>query len=324
MTDNTPQAVPDITEEFRQRVNKIYESWHQNEISFPIALTQIEALRKEAIAEDNKLNEAGIYNILGIMYGYRSSYDDSIKNFDKARELFHDSGAIRRTATVDLNLGETYRLLGNFTRAKTYFRRAYEEAKTLEEIPLQVLALTNEGQMWFSLKSFDKARATLEKSLHISETEWHPENDREKINFADNACEIHHALVSVHLGIDNPEEAWEHAIKAFGHAEYSGRIVRMGYAYRALGDVITQLGESPDPDYNSDVDYYYDQAMSAFKQVKAEGEVAKTLLAQGQSLSKRGKKRSAGNKYQQAMVLFTRLGMMDSAAEAAQAQTETI
>lgn len=324
MTDNTPQTLPDISEEFRQDVNKVYESWHKNDSSFSDALKELEVLRQGAIAEPNKVNEAGIYNILGIMYGYRSSYDESIKNFERAREMFLENGAIRRVATVDLNLGETYRLLGNFTRAKSNFRRAYEEAKSFGEIPLQVLALTNEGQMWFSLKSFDKARATLEEALEISEKEWLPETDAAKINFADNACEIHHALVGVHLDENNPKLAWEHAVKSFEHAEFSGRIVRMGYAYRALGDVITQLGQSPDPDYNSDVDYYYDEALNAFKQVKAEGEVAKTLLAQGQSLAKRDKKRSAGNKYQQAMVIFTRLGMMDDAATAAQAQTQVI
>lgn len=323
MTDK-PQALPDIDEDFRQSVNKIYESWHKNEISFPIALTQLEDLRQSAIADSNKINEAGIYNILGIMYGYRSGYDDSIKNFVQARKMFQENGALRRVATVDLNLGETHRLLGDFTRAKNYFRNAYEEAKSFEEVPLQVLALTNEGQMWFSLQSFAKARSTLEEALQVAESEWNTETEREKINFADNACEIHHALVGVYLAEDNSADAWEHAVKAFEHAEFSGRIVRMGYAYRAFGDVITVLGESPDPDYNSDVDYYYDEALNAFKQVKAEGEVAKTLLAQGQSLAKRGEKRSAGNKYQQAMVIFTRLGMVDDAATAAQAQADVI
>lgn len=325
MTDNkTPEEVPSIDEKFRQRTTQIYEDWHKNEFPFSVAVTKLEALRQEALAESHDLNEANIYSTLGMMYGYRSGYDDSIKNFEKAREIFKTNEVTRSVATVDLNLGETYRLLGSFTRAKNFFRKAYEEAKVLGEIPLQVVALTNEGQMWFSLKSFDKARATLEKSLTLAETEWVVETDNDKIRFADNACEIHHALARVHLDDDNPTEAWKHAVKSFEQAEYSGRIVRMGYAYRAFGDVITQLGESPDPDYNSDVDYYYNEALSAFKQVKAEGEVAKTLLAQGQSLAKRDKKRSAGNKYQQAMVIFTRLGMMDSAADAAQAQIEII
>jgi len=323
-TESTQPAVPDIDEVFRARVNEIYDAWHRNDIPFVDASRQLESLRQEAIAEENPVNEAGIYNILGIMHGYRSKYENSIINFDRARQIYEENGATRRLATVDLNLGETYRLLGNFTRAKTYFHRAYEEASALGNIALQVTAITNEGQIWFSLKSYDKARETLTQALDISINQWKPEDEREEINRADNACEIHHALVGVALEDNDLEEAWDHAAKAYENAEFSGRIVRMGYANRALGDVITRLGQSPSPDFNSDVDYYYSEALSAFKQVKAEGEVAKTLLAQGQSLAIRGKKRSAGNKYQQAMVIFTRLGMMDFAAEAAEAQTKII
>src|SRR5690606_13020796 len=104
------------------------------------------------------------------------------------------------------------------------------------------------------------------------------------------ACEIHTALVSVALADGDAHEAWEHAAKSYEYAEFSGRIVRMGYANRALGDVLTQLGASPSREFNSDVDYYYSEALSAFKQVKAEGEVARTLLAHGQSLAKRNQK----------------------------------
>lgn len=323
-TDNVQPTVPDIDEVFRQKVNNIYEKWHRDEIPFAIASKELEQLRLEAIEENNPINEAGIYNILGIIHGYRSKYENSIINFEKAREIYHANKATRRVATVDLNLGETYRLLGNFTRAKTYFRRAYEEATTLGNTALQVTALTNEGQVWLSLQSLDKAREILERALDISSNEWQIADDADEIRRADNACEIHYALVNVALADGNLDEAWEHASRSYELAEFSGRIVRMGYANRALGNVITRLGQSPDPQFNSDVDYYYSEAISAFKQVKAEGEVARTLLAHGQSLAHRNQKRSAGNKYQQAMVIFTRLGMMDAASEAARAQTEII
>lgn len=323
-SDNIQQPLPDIDDDFRDRVNEIYHAWHQNHIAFAEASQQLESLRQEAISNDKVLNEAGIYNILGMIHGYRSKYDNSIINFDKARSIYEKNGAIRRVATVDLNLGETYRLLGNFVRAKTYFRRAYEEAQTLDIIGLQTVALTNEGQMLVSMKSLDEAQAILEQALNLANNEWQPVDDADDIRRADNACEIYHALAGLALDHKDPQTAWQYAVKSYEKAEYSGRIVRMGYANRILGNVITELGQSPDPAFNSDVDYYYAESISAFNQVNAEGEVAKTLLAQGQSLNKRGKKRSAGNKYQQAMVIFTRLGMMDAAAEAAQAQTETI
>ncbi|MEM9952861.1 MAG: tetratricopeptide repeat protein [Chloroflexota bacterium] len=320
----TNRPLPDIDEAFRNRVNEIYEAWHQNTIPFAEASQHLEALRQEALEDANALNEAGIYNILGIIHGYRSKYDNSIINFDRARAIYENEGALRRTATVDLNLGETYRLLGNFTRAKSYFHKAYEGAKSFEDVALQVVALGNEGQMWISLKSYDKARETLEKALDLGLNAWQADDDRNQIRRADQLCEVYHALASIELQAGQTQVAWDYAVASYENAEYSGRILRMGYANRILGDVVTELGNAPHDEFTDNIDYYYDEAMSAFKQVKAEGEVGKTLLSQGQSLAKRGKKRAAINKYQQAMVIFTRLGMMDDAAEAAQAQTTVI
>ena len=96
--------------------------------------------------------------------------------------------------------------------------------------------------------------------------------------------------------------------------------VRLGFAHRAIGDVMTELGESPDPEFGNDPDEHYQAAVDAFRQIKAEGEVGKTFFAQGQSLTKRHKRRLAGRKFQQAMVIFTKLGMTDDASKAAEAQ----
>jgi hypothetical protein len=304
---------------FRKRVNDVFDQWQENKLPFSDVLKQIEFLRQETLHEGAEVNEAGIYNILGIMYGYRSQYDNSIENFSKARELFTKHNVKRRIASCDLNLGETYRLCGNFTRARQYFHNAYEEAKTLNDIALQITALTNEGQMWFSLNSIDKAGHTLENALELTQN-WHPESEREIINRADGACELHHALTAVFLAENRAEMAWFHAVQAYEKAEFTGRPVRIGYAHRALGDVMSELGESPDPNFSSDPEAHYQAAMDAFRQVKADGEIGKTLYAYGQSLAKRNKRRSAGTKFQQAMVIFTKLGMTDDASKAAEAQ----
>jgi tetratricopeptide (TPR) repeat protein len=325
-SDSTPLPVPvpDIDEVFRGRVNPIFDAWQANKINFQEALKQLEALRQEAIGEGNGISEAAIYNILGIMYGYRANYDESINNFTKARDLFDKHGAKRRVATCDLNLGETYRLRSNFTKARQYFHSASEAAKSLGHIQTQTIALTNEGQMWISLKSFDKGRKTLEEALDLATHKWIAENERERATQIDNLCEIHSAFVNLYLQENNGEKAWENAKKSLEYAKELDRPVRFGYANRAMADVVTLMGKAPEDGYSADPDEYYQTALDAFRQVKAEADVGKTLFAQGQSLAKRGKTRSAGQKLQQAMVIFTKLGMTEDAAKAAEAQMSLI
>jgi tetratricopeptide (TPR) repeat protein len=281
-------------------------------------------LRQAALAEKNAINEAAIYNILGIVYGYRANYDESINYFTKARELFDKHGVKRRVASCDLNLGETYRLKANNAKARQYFHSAYEAAKITDNLGLQCTALANEGQMWFSLKSYDKAKKTLEEAHDLALNKWIPETERDKLNRTDNLCEIQYAFVSVYLQENNAAKAWEHARQTLNYAKQTERPVRFGYANRAMGDVITLLGKSPEEGYSEDPDSFYQAALDAFRQVKADGDVGKTLFAQGQSLAKRGKTRSAGQKLQQAMVIFTKLGMSDDAAKAAEAQMSLI
>jgi hypothetical protein len=62
----------DIDPIFRQHINDIFDEWHANTVSFAAALKSMDALRQDALAESNEINEGAIYNILGIMYGYRS------------------------------------------------------------------------------------------------------------------------------------------------------------------------------------------------------------------------------------------------------------
>jgi tetratricopeptide (TPR) repeat protein len=327
MTNPQPDTIeyPDITPEFRDRINVIYHEWLENKRDMGDAKQAFAELLKEAEAEKNLIHQGGVYNILGVLNGYRGNYDESIQHFEKARELYDKSGALPRVATCDLNLGETYRLRGNFTRARFYFHKAFEAGKTLNRVNTQVLALTNEGQMWLSLKSVEKARATLEQALSLADIPWRdPETDADKATRYGNICEIHHAMVEVQLEEGNPFGAWQHATQTLEYAEKTAQPNRLGYANRALGNVLSQLDEPLDEEYNADPDFYYEKALQNFRQVKAEAEVGKTLFAQGKSYAKRGKRNSATRLFQQAMIIFTKLGMTDDAAKAAEEQWRVI
>lgn len=313
---------PNIPEDFREAVNEIYYAWHDGTNSFSETLKAFDAMRRENAEDTIKI--AAVDNILGIIYGYRSLYDDSITYFTEARRGFEKAGALPRVVSCDLNLGETYRLRGNFTKARSYFHYAYEGAKQYGSIRLQTTALTNEGQLWMSMNSIDKARSVLDQALELSAQPWTKidESPNADIQRADNTCEIHHALAEICLEEGDAEQAWQHALQSLYYAEQIEQPLRMGFAHRALGNVITDLEVKPETDINDDPDSHFKAAAQAFKKVKAEGEIAKTMFAHAISLAKRGNKRKASNLLQQAMITFSKLGMTGDAAKAAQAQTE--
>ena len=321
-TPNSSTNQPDIPEAYREQVNAVYHAWQDGDLSFAKALKQLEAM--QAAAKNDPIKLGALANTLGIMHGYRSQFDESVAHFEEARTHFVNANVMRRVVSCDLNIGETYRLRGNYTRARLYFHRAYEEGVKLNSISTQTTALSNEGQMWLTLNSIEKARETLEKALHVSEQPWTDTDPRsgEDLNRRDNQTEIHAALAQVNIHEGELTAAWEHAKTAYDLAQTLDRPLRLGFAYRALAEVLTATSNSPDEAFAYEPDQYYKSAIKAFKQVKAEGEVAKTQFAQAKSMAKRGKKRDAQRLLQQAMLLFTKLGMTNDAAKASEAQLD--
>jgi tetratricopeptide (TPR) repeat protein len=316
---------PRIDPDFRAQVDAVMQGWYSGGLTYQAAVEALNALRQASIDQALTVHEAYIENSFGMMHGYRSNLNQSLVHFEQARRLYEQAGARSRLAGCDLNIGETYRLKGNFTRARACFHQAYEQATRFHLLDTQAIALTNEAQMWVSLRSFEQARETLHKALALAERPWSdPETEHDRLNRLDNNCEMHVAFVEVYLEQQRLEEAWLHARQAYEIARLLKRALRTGLASRAMGNVITRLAQVPDATFSSNADDYYRAALEAFREVKAEGEVGKTLFAQGKSHARRGRKRSGAQLFQQAMVIFTRLGMTDDAARAAEAQLDTL
>src|SRR5690606_22358712 len=108
--------------------------------------------------------------------------------------------------------------------------------------------------------------------------------------------------------------------QSYAYGQETAQPMRIGFGSRAIADVITALGSTPDDNFESDPDFYYKEALESFRKVKMEGDIAKTLFARGNSLVIRGKKSLAAKLFQQALAIFTRLGMTDDAAKVAEAQ----
>lgn len=315
--------IQEIEPEFRQRYREIFDQWQAGQLPFKQAVDQMMELKKEAISAGQYANQGAIENNIGIMQGYRANLDEGIRHFERARELYEQAGNREHLISTILNLGETYRLKGNFTRAQRYFHAASEASRDIGRIFSQAVAITNEAQISLSMGHLDRARQRLEEALKLCENPWDEPNARERDRI-DNLCEVHHALATICLDENKPQEAWKHAKAALDNAEKIDAAIRVGYANRAIADVITELGKAPEEGFSDDPDEYYKKSIDAFREVKAEGESARTLFAQAHSLGKRGKKRRAARLFQQVMIIFTKLGMTDDAAKAAQAQLEIL
>jgi tetratricopeptide (TPR) repeat protein len=324
MVANQPaKSGQDVAPDFRDRYNVVFDAWQSGDITYADAVSKLDDLKKEAVLHGHLANQAGAELIMGIMQGYRANLNESIKHFENARDLFSKVNNRERVATCTLNIGESYRLKGNFTQARRFFHAAYEAASQLQDEKMQVSALTNEGQMLISMGRYEQARAALEDAHRLSKEKWSDE-PRIEASRIDNLCEIHHALAVIYLELGHALTAWEHAKKSLLIAQDIKHAYRVGFANRAIAEVLTRLGTPPDAGFSSDPDDYYQAASEAFRELKADGELARTMYAQGKSLAKRGKRMPSARKLQQAMVIFTRLGMVDDAAKAAEAQLEVL
>lgn len=312
---------PTIDEAFAERYRAIMQEWQSGEVSAKSAKTALETLLEESVDEGNLMNQGGVELNIGIIEGYLANFVDSARHFENARQHFGSAGARSQVITCDLNIGEVYRLQGNFTRAQMFFHRAYDEAKELNNPRTMAVALTNEGQMCLSAGSYRKSRDCLDEAIEIAKIPY-PDEDNERIYLSRIGvlAEIYHALTQIALVEDNAEAAWLYARQSYNYGVETAHPMRMGYGNRAIADVISALGKSPAPEFQNDPDFYYKEALSNFKAVKMEGDIAKTLYARGNSLARRGKRSAAAKLYQRALAIFTRLGMTADATGVAEAQ----
>jgi tetratricopeptide (TPR) repeat protein len=327
--------VSEPTPEFEALVKDIHRRWENGDLPFQDALEQMTRLGREAEASQQPCNQGRVELLLGVMQGYRANLDASVRHFERARDLFERANNRKRTIGAILNLGESYRLKGDFTRARQLFHTAFEVAGTIGVLHTQAIAACNEGLMLISMGRYEQAREMLLKAAELTERMKSAPSSEEDPHIAEEVgCELYGALASVYLHLNDPEEAWRCATRSYKIATMMGEPLLIGFANRAMGEtltaVITMEHDADDtalmihPSLSSDPDDYFRASGEAFQEIKADGEIARTMYVHALSLRARGKGMMAARKLQQAMIIFTRLGMSDDAAKAARAQMDVL
>lgn len=319
---NASTAEPQINPEFQTQVNTLLFEWQSGARGYTETLEAMRDMRQRAALDGSLVHEGMVENSLGIVEGYRSNYSKSVVHFEAARRLYETCGATSRIANATLNIGETYRLRGNFQKARACFHDAYDQAQRTDNLAIQAIAVGNEAQIWCSLQHYDSAYDLLIKAEALCQTPWQdPEPERLTRARRGHECEVQHAFVDVYLHRHNIDAAVQHAQRGLELAQMVNEAIVMGMSNRAMAKALTAR-HAHDPHANPDE--YFRAAHTAFESINAEGEIGKTLLAQGKSLAQRGRKRSAAQLFQRAMDIFARAGMTNDAALAAEAQLSVI
>lgn len=321
MTTRTAQQ-PDKepTPDFEERGRSVVLRWNSGELPFKDAINELNHLAQEAAASGHLANQGRIEHLLGYIQHYRGNLNTSNMHYERARRFFERVGNHRRIATMDLNMGENYRNKGEFIRARHLYHAAYEASRQLGDLAVQTMSILNEG---LTLITMGQHNAALEALLQCGElcTAWEGDNYGQHLSVR---CELHQGLAAVYLVQERFSEAWEQANLALEAATTLQQPREIGYANRILGEVLTALREDGEFSQSYDIDEYFQAAIQCFREVGAEGEMARTIFSQARSLAARGKVRAAARQLQQAMIIFTRLGMTDDAARAAEAQLSII
>lgn len=315
---NQPILEPD--EQFDAACLAFIERWEHGELPASQTLEHLQELKQSAYQNGELANQGRAEHLLGYVHHYMGNLTTSIEHYERARRLFLRCNNRRRMAMMDLNQGENYRLKGEYQRARRLYHSAYEASTELDDLRMQATSLTNEGLVLISIKDYKSAKLTLDKAYALTE-HYTPE----MAGRAGLRCEIYQGLALVALFHEDAPNAWNYARQSLSNALEENQAISIGFAWRILGDVVTLMETPPsDPELPDNPDDYYRNALDSFRDIHAEGEVGRTLFSHAKSLAQRGRKRPAAQLFREAMVIFTRLGMIEDAAKAAEAQLRVI
>jgi tetratricopeptide (TPR) repeat protein len=310
------------TPEFNEKCLRVIRHWEKGELPVADVNQALKSLADEAAASGHTANQGRAEHLRAYMQAHQGNYNTSIRHYKKCRLLFSRVNNQAYIAKIDLNMGENYRYKGEFKRARRLYRSAYETAAQHEDVVIQTYAIINEGLTLISLNDYSLARQALQEGLTLTE-QWDEENYQRLPGIL---TEAYHGLATIELAQQEPEKAWEHALQSLEHAQRTENKMNTGFAYRILGDVMTEL-ETPaelTDDMPQNPDEAYRAALQEFKDIGASGEVGRTIFSHARSFAKRGRRSHAARLFKDAMVVFTRHGMTDDAAKAAEAQLRVL
>lgn len=306
---------------FQQRLSRILQRWRSTELPYQEALKALQALAQEAQLTGQVLHQSMACNSIAHLYSTHGLFDQAIQAMQDSLSLLELCGARGRANLMMNNMSEVHLSAGRYDEARVIAQEALERAQALEYPFGILLALDHLGCVAVRQGNYAEACEKLTQVLQLSSTPVH-ENPTEldKRQLAAFRSVILSELAHALLALGDLSGAADYICRACDEGQNSQPIA-LGYAYRVLGDFVTQAGRAPKAELSDDPDRHYQQAVASFRGVDADVEVAHTYMRQAASLEKRGQKSHAQQALHQAIILYQRLGLKEHAQRAERART---
>lgn len=117
---------------------------------------------------EHKLGVAEAYNFRGVMADDKGKYTDALRDYNRAKNIFHENGLEDREAGIYNNIGKIYKSLNEYKTAQTYYYKAANIYKKSDKGNNLRIIYNNIGTCYQQLNQYESAKHFLYKSLEIS------------------------------------------------------------------------------------------------------------------------------------------------------------
>ena len=269
------------------------------------------------------------YNNIGVYYVFLGDYPTSIDFTEKNVEIRRQLGDKKGEGIGLMNIGLTYRFLGKFANVLDYYNKAKDLFESINEIRCKITVYKLIASMWMLQNQTKKARTYFEKSLEIAKTTqesglvgealyrygeyFHDMGDYEKaLGLYKEAepilieCDDKHILTELHASYADIYIK-KQDFKALQHAETSMKLALEAKiknseinALRILGRAQATVGNDPTEGLKN-----IKRSISIAKEINALSQMAHSLYYLGETLVANNKPTQALEYLNQAKKLYT-------------------
>lgn len=127
---------------------------------------------QKAIKSSRKINfkngEAEAYDILGMVYAFKSNYPESLKNLFVSLKKWQESGDKLGVAVSYIHIGNVYRTQGKYPEALKKYFEALKISEKIDNKPKMAMSYNGIGVVYRNQKKYAKALENHFTSLEIS------------------------------------------------------------------------------------------------------------------------------------------------------------
>ncbi len=194
-----------------------------------------------AIQIDDKNLIATIYNRIGGIFFYQSSYDESLEYYLKAYDLWKTLNNEEGIARSLNNIGEIYRKKNNLKLAYDHYLRSLEINQSIGAVRQTAVNYENIGMIKSAEGNTAEAFDYYQKSLNI-----YSDN-----SFVDDKLQILILMGKEYLKIDLKEKALKYFTEAYNSSLKNNDLDKLAESSLGLSNVLERTG-----DFKSSLQYY--------------------------------------------------------------------